>query len=304
MTDAAARPTETAAGRPTETAAGRPGDDPTSRFHRAGGRHRFTAREAVVTAVSRPVDEFVRVTVSGPDFHDFVSTGPSDHARVYFPDPVTGELIAPRATGPGEDGIIRPESPSFARDFTPLHPRRDPATGQRSVDLDILLHVDPGPAAAWGAQAKVGDALVLVGPRGSKAATQNAPRVLLVVDPTAFPSATRWIAEVPATTTVDVIADVAGDPAWAETYLRQESGRADISVVGGGHDLAEAVRTAGVDASTYVFAAGEASRLISLRRYLRNEAALPRDQFAISGYWKRGTAGFDHHAPIDLSDPD
>jgi NADPH-dependent ferric siderophore reductase len=296
MTDAAARP--------TETASGRPADDPASRFHRAGGRHRFTAREAVVTAISRPVEEFVRVTVSGPDFHDFASTGPSDHARVYFPDPATGQLIAPRATGPGQDGIIRPEAPSFARDFTPLHARLDPETGRRSVDLDILLHADPGPAAAWGAQAKTGDALVLVGPRGSKAATRNAPRVLLVVDPTAFPAATRWIAEVPATTTVDVIADVAGDLAWVEKYLRQESGRADVSVARGGDDLADAVRTAGVDASTYVFAAGEASRLVSLRRYLRNEATLPREQFAISGYWKRGTAGFDHHAPIDPSDPD
>jgi NADPH-dependent ferric siderophore reductase len=299
MTDAVARPAEEAAGRPE-----RPADDPASLFHRAGGRNRFTAREAVVTAVSHPVAEFVRVTLSGPDFHDFVSTGSSDHVRVFFPDPATGELAAPRAAGPGEDGIVRPDAPMFSRDFTPLNPRVDAETGRGSVDLDILLHVDPGPAAAWGAQAKVGDRLVVVGPRGSREATQNAPRVLLVVDATALPSATRWIAEVPASTAIDVIADVEGDLSWVEIYLRQESGRADVSVVTGGDDLASAVRTAGVDAGTYLFAAGEASRLISLRRYLRHELALPREQFALSGYWKRGTDGFDHHAPIDPSDPD
>ena len=88
MTDASARP--------TDAGSGRSADDPASPFHRAGARHRFTARTAVVTAVSQPVPQFVRVTLSGPDFEDFVSAGPSDHARVYFPDPTTGELVAPR----------------------------------------------------------------------------------------------------------------------------------------------------------------------------------------------------------------
>ncbi|MFH8251664.1 siderophore-interacting protein [Microbacterium sp. B2969] len=273
-----------------------------SPFFRAGDRHRFTAREATVVAVSRPVDQFVRVTVTGPDFDDFVSTGPTDHTRVFFPDPVTGELTAPRAAGPGEEGIVRPEAAMFARDFTPLNPRRE--DDRVLVDFDILRHVDPGPAAAWGVQAKPGDRLVIVGPRGSKNAPQEAPRVLLVVDPTAFPSATRWLAEVAATTRVDVVADVAGDLCWVETYFRQESGRVDFTLTAAGPDLAEAAKASGVDAGTFMFAAGEASRLIPLRRYLRNDLALPREQFALSGYWKSGTAGFDHHAPIDPSDPD
>jgi NADPH-dependent ferric siderophore reductase len=279
-------------------------EDPTSLFHRAGERNRFTAREGVVVAVGRPADEYVRVTLSGPDFHDFASTGPSDHVRVFFPDPETGELAAPRAVSPEEDGIVRPDSPTFARDFTPLNPRIDESTGHGAVDLDILLHADPGPAAAWGAAAKVGDRLVVVGPRGSKAATQNAPRVILVVDATALPAASRWAAEVPASTRVEVIADVEGDPGWVRTYLAQESGRSDLTVTSAGADLADAVRASGVDASTFVFAGGEASRLIPLRRYLRTELGLPREQFALSGYWKRGAAGFDHHAPIDPSDPD
>ncbi len=276
-------------------------EDPASLFYRAGGRNRFTAREAVITAVSRPAEPYVRVTVTGPDFHDFVSTGPTDHVRVYFPDPVTGELVAPVAAGPDEDGIIRPDGPAFARDFTPLHPRD--LDDSRGIDLDILLHADPGPAAAWGARAKVGDRLVVVGPRGSKRATQNAPRVLCVVDGTALPAASRWLAEVPASTRVDVIADVPGDLEWVSAYLRQEAGR-DAEVLPAGDDLVAAVRAAGIDAGTYLFAAGEASRLVPLRRYLRQELALPREQFTLSGYWKQGQAAFDHHAPIDPSDPE
>lgn len=284
--------------------AGRPQrmpEDPASPFYRAGGRNRFTAREAFVTAVSRPVDEYVRVTVSGPDFHDFVSGGPTDHVRVFFPDLATGVLVAPTAVGPGEDGIVRPDAPTFARDFTPLNPRD--VDGTRAIDLDVLLHVDPGPAAAWGAQAKVGDRLVIVGPRGSKAATQNAPRVVCVVDGTSLPAAGRWLAEVPAATQVDIVADIAGDISWVSTYLAQETGR-EAAVVAAGGDLVAAVRNAKVDAGTYLFAAGEASRLVPLRRYLRQELALPRAQFTLSGYWKRGQAAFDHHAPIDPADPD
>src|SRR6478609_5560552 len=114
MTDAATQPTSTA---PRNA---RPGADPTSPFFRAGGRHRFTARRASVIGVEQIAPSMLRVRVTGPDFGDFVSGGPSDHVRVFFPDPVTGELIAPTAAGPGEDGIVRPEGSMHARDFTPL----------------------------------------------------------------------------------------------------------------------------------------------------------------------------------------
>jgi NADPH-dependent ferric siderophore reductase len=275
--------------------------DPATIFARGGGRNRFTARAAEVVAVGAPVAEFVRVTLTGPDFDDFTSTGPSDHVRTFFPDPATGELIAPVAQGPGEDGIIRPDVATIARDFTPLNVRRE--GGRVLVDLDILRHPDPGPAAAWGMRAVVGDRLVLVGPRGSREATQHAPRVLLVVDPTAFPAAGRWLAEVPASTRVDVIADVGGDLGWVGDYLRTFSPR-DVSITAGGDDLARAAEAVGIDDGTYVFAAGEASRLVPLRRHLRGGLALPREQYAISGYWRHGVVAFDHHAPIDPTDPD
>ncbi|GAA1940149.1 siderophore-interacting protein [Agromyces allii] len=307
MTDAA-----TARTRPTSPAARGASDarrapaDPASPFFRAGGRLRFTAREVVVSAVSRPVDEYVRVTFSGADLADFESNGPTDHVRVFFPDPATGELVAPVAAGPGEDGIVRPDGPVVSRDFTPLAPRTDTATGARSFDLDFLLHDDPGPAASWGAAAKVGDRLVVVGPRGSKAAPQNAARVLCVVDGTSLPAAGRWLAEVPATTAVEVVfddsaAEAEGDLVWVRTYLRGASGR-EASVRSSSGDLADEVLRLGVDAGTFVFAAGEASRLVGLRRLLKAELRLPRDQYALSGYWKRGTVGFDHHAPIDPDD--
>jgi len=272
--------------------------DEQSLFFRAGGRNRFTAREATVVAVSAPTDEYVRVTLTGPDFADFPDAGPSDHVRTFFPDPATGELVAPVADPSGE-GIIRPDRASFGRDFTPLNVRDE--GGQRVVDIDILRHDSPGPAARFGAQASVGDRLVLVGPRGSRQATQNAPRVVLVVDGTSLPAAGRWLADVPEATAVEVIAT--GDVDAARAYLRGFAARS-FGLHAAGDDLVTALTTAGVDAGTYVFAAGEASALVPLRRHLRHTLNLPREQYSVSGYWRRGVEAWDHHAPIDPADPD
>ena len=285
----------------------RPAADPTSPFFRAGGRNRFTARRARVIAVEQVAPVLLRVRVTGPEFADFVSGGPADHVRVFFPDPHTGELVAPTAAGPGEDGIVRPEAPTHARDFTPL--RIIEIDGGVAIDLDFFLHESPGPAALWAASARMGDELVIVGPRGSKAAPQGAARLLLVCDETALPSATRWAAEVPASTSVDLVAITEDDGSWVGEYVSSTSGRGDVSVhhLATGTDdetLIALVDAVGVDASTFVFAAGEASALVALRRHLRRGLGLAPDQVALSGYWKRGTAGFDHHAPVDPSDPD
>ena len=301
MTDAATQPSSTA---PRDA---RPGADPTSPFFRAGGRNRFTARRARVIGVEQVAPSMLRVRVTGPDFGDFVSGGPSDHVRVFFPDPVTGELVAPTAAGPGEDGIVRPEGPVHARDFTPL--RVVTLGADVAVDLDFYLHPSPGPAAVWAAAARIGDELVIVGPRGSKGAPQGAARLVLVCDETALPSATRWAAEVPAATSVDLIAITADDGAWVGEYIAETSGRSDVRIhplpAGSGDDALIALfDSVGTTASTFVFAAGEASALVALRRHLRRTLGLSAEQVAMSGYWKRGTAGFDHHAPIDPADPD
>ena len=275
------------------------------RFARTRTMHRFTARRVTVTAVA-DTERFTRVTLSGDELDDWASTGPGDHARVFFPDPKSGELVAPAPVGPGESGIVRPDRPSFGRDFTPLNVREDPVSGHRVFDLDILRHAHPGPAARWAARAATGDELVVVGPRGSVDAAVGAPRVLCVADETALPAVARWVESMPDTARVEVIADVEGPLDWVRLYLTTQ-GRRDVPVAPAPRDpdgLAAAARDAAIDDETYVFAAGEATRLIPLRRMLRSELALPREQYAISGYWKRGTAAFDHHAPIDPEDPE
>lgn len=276
----------------------------TEKFTRERTMHRFTAREIIVADVRELDAPFIRVTFTGPELHDFVSTGPADHAKLFFPHPITGEIIAPTAVGPTESGIVRPEAPMFPRDFTPLNVRDDAKTGMRAFDVDFLKHPDAGPASGWAESAKPGDRLVAAGPRGSVSAPQGADTLLCIVDASALPAAARFIAAVPATTTIEVVLDLAhADLDWAEQYLREQSGRhLDVMPVTG--TLADAAADMGVGAGTFLFAAGEATRLIPLRRLLKYELQTPREQYALSGYWKRGTANFDHHAPIDPDDPE
>lgn len=301
MTDAAATPAAT--GR-----AGRPPADTTSPFFRAGGRNRFTARSATVVATSTPAPGFVRVTLTGPDFVDFVTGGPADHIRLFFADPVTGELLAPAPVGPGEDGIVRPDGPTLARDFTPLPPRTLP-DGRVEVDVDFFLHADAGPASTWASRAAAGDRVVVIGPRGSKAAPQGAARAILVCDETSLPSVSRWVQELPDTTRIEVVAAVSGDGHWVADYLGTAgSARVRIHIVApdpaGSGALRALTALEPIDEGTFVWAAGEASALIPLRSHLRRSLGLPAEQVVVSGYWRRGDVGFDHHSPVDPSDPD
>lgn len=250
----------------------------------------------------------LRVRVTGEDFADFVSSGPTDHMRVFFPDPRTGEYNAPAATGPDQDGIVRPEGVVHARDFTPL--RTVPTDDGVAVDIDFYSHSAPGPASGWAQRAVEGDELVIVGPRGSRSAPRAADRLLLVVDETALPAAARFAREVPSGTAVNLVAFTDDDGSWVPEYLADAADRTDVSVtvVEGptdGDRLIEAIDAAGgIDDATFVFAGGEASALLPLRRHLRGGLRLPREQVVVSGYWRRGVTAFDHHTPIDPDDPE
>lgn len=276
------------------------------RFARVSGRNRFTARQASVVRVERIAPPMIRVTVSGPEFADFTSGGPADHVRVFFPDPMTGELVAPTPVGPGEDGVVRPDRASISRDFTPL-PRA--VAGGFEIDLDFFVHPDPGPASSWAESARPGDPLVLLGPRGSRRAPQDLDGLLLICDETSLPSVSRWVREIPTGTFVDVVAAVHGDGNWVAGYLGEVPGvQIRVHLVlpdsSGATFLDALEQLPPIGDGVFVWAAGEASALVPVRRHLRRTLGLPAEQTQLSGYWRRGVVALDHHAPIDPTDPD
>lgn len=261
-------------------------------------RHLFSARTMTVASWRDLTPRMRRVTLAGP-MEGFVSEGPGDHVKVFFPDPRTGVLHAPRVV----DGRLeRPAGEVIARDYTPL------VTAAGELELDFVLHGDDGPASYWAAHLTVGAEIVVAGPRGSLLPPEGADWYVLAGDETALPAISRWLRILPADADVTVLAEVqdAADEAYlAElgvdhpvTYLHREGAAPGTTTL-----LADAVRALPQRGGAgFWWLAGEAQSLVPARRYLRRELGLDQSAVDCSGYWKRGTAEHDHHAPVDPED--
>lgn len=245
-------------------------------FRREVIRHELVRRELSVVGSRDVAPGIRRLTLTGDDLATWTGPGPDDHIKMFFP---TSEAPA-------------------GRDFTPRAHRPDVA----ELDVDFVLHDDPGPASGFAASAAPGTTVNMGGPRGSKLAPQDAAGLLLVADPTALPAAARWLEalpDVPATLIAVADEDV------VRAYLGELGGdRLTLICCASDDEVLETVRATTVDEGTFVWAAGEAGTLVPIRRYWRRELGLSRAQVSVSGYWRRGVAGHDHHAPVDASDPD
>lgn len=268
-------------------------------------RHGFALRRLTVARTSRPAPGFVRVTLTGDELAGFTSVGPTDHVKLFFPDE-SGLIAAPRITA---DGLQRPDSGTvIMRDYTPRAFRSATEVAPAELDIDFLIHGDGGPAVEWAGQAAPGGELVVGGPRGSHLPPTGAARVILASDESGLPALARWIELLPDDVEIHALVELADardceylEPFHvnrARVYWRDKT-RADEGAIESG------LRSFGpLGDDTYVWAAGEATSLIPVRRYLRRELGLASGQVDIDGYWKRGVVALDHHAPLDPSDPD
>jgi NADPH-dependent ferric siderophore reductase len=259
-------------------------------------RHELVVRHLGVARVRAVTSRIVRVTLTG-ELDGFAADGPTDHLTVYFPDPATGHVATPGFHA-GGIGLSAPGR-VIARDYTPLDFRPDAG----ELDLDLVVHGDEGPASAWAGHAAAGDRLAVAGPKSSRLVPDGLTGlVLVVVDQTAFPAASRWLRLTPPDVPVTLLLDMPDD-GDAAAYFDDVPG-AERATFHADVDLEAALRSLPIEPGTFLFLAGEATRLVPLRRYLRRELGLGPEQVAASGYWKRGVVALDHHAPVDPDDPD
>ena len=239
-------------------------------------------RELTVLRRRALTDSLVRITLGGADLAGFASLGPEDHVKAFFPSP---------------DGPV-------GRDYTPSEFRPLGASSGPELDLDFVVHGDTGPASTWAAAAAEGSTLTIGGPKGSRLAPAGFRNAILLADGSGAPALRRWIRAFAGVTPVhavlfgddDRLLDYL-DPAETLTATPQWAPSARF-------DLVDVARAQDVTADTFVWAAGEATALVPLRRWLKHERGLPREHLSLHGYWRRGDGAFDHHAPLDPSDPD
>ncbi|WP_395664369.1 DUF2218 domain-containing protein [Methylocella sp.] len=238
-------------------------------------------REATLARARDVAPRMRRLTFRG-DVARFFS--PSDlHVRMYFP-PL---------------GVERPQWPRQSADGRAVWPPDDLSPAVRyytvrgfdaeagELDVDFVMHDDPGPGAAFAAQARPGALVGIAGPFGR--AAPQADFLQFYGDETAIPAIARMLeAAAPGTRGEIVIeAGVAGfqslivPPGGFELRWLSPAGPPGAALVA----AAKAARPPRDE--SFIWAACEATAAKEIRRFLRAERGIGHERQLVTAYWRR-----------------
>ncbi|MFT4052088.1 MAG: siderophore-interacting protein, partial [Microbacterium sp.] len=271
----------------------------------------ITTRTLEVLRVADVTPGMRRVTLGGPELaaHTaangypvaaFRSDGFDDEGKLILPHP-----DLPNATGPTQaDGVLnwpRGDERALVRTYTVR--RWDPVAGE--VDLDFVRH-GVGPATTWAYRVQPGERVQWAGPKMSAPHPAGADWTLVAGDETALPAIGRWLEEWPEGARGQVFVEVAEAshrqldlpvPAGVElTWLIRDGAEPGTTTL-----LFDAIRAADWwDGTVFAWVAGETTTLTPIRRWLRNEKRLPKEQVEVTGYWRRQEVVVDASGALDL----
>ncbi|MFE9678043.1 siderophore-interacting protein [Streptomyces sp. NPDC006259] len=239
---------------------------------------------AQVLRTERLTPHMQRVVLGGEGLAEFAADTCTDHyvkllfgaEGVTYPDPFDLERV--RAEFPREQWPV-------TRTYTVRH--WDPE--HRELTLDFVLHGDEGLAGPWAARVQPGETVLFMGPGGAYAPDPTADWHLLAGDESALPAIAAALESLPAGTEAHAFIEVSGP----EEEQKIDS---DVEVVwlhrGGrpvGERLVEAVRGLPFpEGRPHAFVHGEAAFVKELRKLLRVEMQIPREDLSVSGYWRLG----------------
>ncbi|MEU3474527.1 siderophore-interacting protein [Rhodococcus sp. NPDC006774] len=247
-----------------------------------------------------------RIVLGGPQLREFSrdgyrfpalrSEGFDDFVRLFFPLDDNGTMALP---------VQHERTVEWRRDPRPVtrnYTVRSVDTGNAELTLDFVTH-DTGIASTWGRRCSVGDSIPLLGPVRSGRAPADVDWVLLVGDETALPAIARCLEEALPEQRIRVFVEVADVerelplPTAADAKITWVHG--DGAVAGTGGRLESAVRDAPWwEGTVFAWVAGESTALKGIRRYLREDRALPPEMVDITGYWRRA------EVPTRADDPE
>ncbi|WP_326713897.1 siderophore-interacting protein [Streptomyces sp. NBC_01474] len=247
-------------------------------------RRKPTAHRGEVLRTERLTPHMQRVVLGGDGLAAFTAGGCTDHyVKLQFPlDGVT-------YPEPFDLGRIREELPREQWPVTRTYTVRawDPVV--RELTLDFVVHGDEGIAGPWARDVQPGASVHLSGPGGAYAPDSTADWYLLAGDESALPAIAAALEALPEGAVTHAFVEVSDaaeeqkiDSAAQVVWLH----RGDRPV---GEALVEAVRGLAFPAGrVQAFVHGEAGFVKELRRHLRTEREIPREDLSISGYWRLG----------------
>ncbi|MGC9377147.1 siderophore-interacting protein [Streptomyces sp. MH13] len=248
------------------------------------GRKPRKPHSAQVVRTERLTPHMQRVVLGGEGLSAFSADTCTDHyVKLLFP---AGGATYPE---PFDMERIREEFPRDQWPVTRTYTVRHWDAEHRELTLDFVIHGDEGLAGPWAKRVQPGDTVRFLGPGGAYAPDPAADWHLLAGDESALPAIARSLEALP---------DGARAFAFIEVENAQEEQKidSDAEVVwlhrGGrpvGQALIEALR--GLDfpeGRVHAFVHGEAACVKELRRLLRVERGIAREDLSISGYWRLG----------------
>ncbi|PRX44190.1 NADPH-dependent ferric siderophore reductase [Prauserella shujinwangii] len=276
-------------------------------------RPQLTYRTVQVTSARRIAPRLTRVTFTGTDLRDFTSVAPDQYVKVFFPPeghrrprlppPVHGDDTVSwyRTYLAMPDGVRPPMRTYTVRAHRPE---------ARELDIDFVLHADPGPASAWAERAEPGDEVALLGPHGLYAVPEGTSWQLLVGDESAIPAIGALLEALPDGAAARVFVEVEGPEDELDLATRGEVDLRWVHRSGAAHGQAvlAAVRAADLPAGQpYAWLAGESSLVRFTRRHLVRERGVDKRAITFCGYWRRGAseedAGRENLRKLDAGEP-
>lgn len=249
-------------------------------------RKQPTLHRAEVRRTERLTPHMVRVVLGGDGLHAFDAQEYTDHyIKLVFPLP---GVDYPQ---PFDMAHIRATLPRDQWPRTRTYTVRAWDAAARELTVDFVVHGDTGLAGPWAAAAAPGDEILFLGPGGAYAPDAAADWHLLAGDESALPAIAASLARMPEGAEVHAVIEVAGPE--EEQQLTAPDGAEITWVHRGsapvGSELVAAVRALEFPAGrVQAFVHGEAGFVKELRRLLRVEREIPREDLSISGYWRRG----------------
>ncbi|MEU5401425.1 siderophore-interacting protein [Streptomyces sp. NPDC005963] len=257
----------------------------------------ITTRTLDVLRVTDVTPAMRRITLGGPELaaHTaangypvaaFRSEGFDDEFKILLKHPDAEAVVGPTQA----DGLLnwpRNNPHMLSRTYTVR--RWDPVAGE--LDVDFVQH-GVGPASAWAYGVQPGERVQIAGPKSSSRHPEGVDWTLVAGDETALPAIGRWLEEWPAGARGQVFIEV-GRPEHRQelpvphgvtlTWLSRDGAEPGTTTL-----LFDAIRKAPWwEGTVLAWAAGESLTLAPIRRWLKNEKGLSREQIDVTGYWRR-----------------
>lgn len=248
------------------------------------GRKPRRVHSARVVRTERLTPHMQRVVLGGEGLAGFEAGACTDHyVKLLFPaDGVT-------YPEPFDMERVRAEFPREQWPVTRTYTVRSWDPEHRELTLDFVLHGDEGLAGPWSTRVRPGETVRFMGPGGAYAPDPAADWHLLAGDESALPAIAAALESLPQGAVAHAFIEVAGpeeeqkiDSAVDVVWLHR--GERPI-----GEKLVEAVRALDFpEGRVHAFVHGEAGCVKELRKLLRVEHGVPREDLSISGYWRLG----------------